>query len=332
MNFWTKLKKPFFVLAPMDDVTDVVFREVVTWTARPDVFFTEFTNVEGLNSKGAAKLLPRFRFTENQRPIVAQIWGMEPENYYQTAKMLAKMGVDGIDINMGCPVNKVVRRGACSGMINNPEMAKKIIEATKKGAGKVPVSVKTRCGTSDWKTEEWVTFLLQQDLASITLHGRIAKELSRYPARWEEIKKAVDIRNQMKSKTLIIGNGDVADVQDGLEKARQSGVDGLMIGRGIFHNMWAFDPKGKPEMTEKEMLELLLKHARLFDQTWGKGKNFAILRRYFKIYVSGFTNASQLRAELMQTTSLDQVEAIVQKYLKSSQSIATSPSEATLQA
>jgi nifR3 family TIM-barrel protein len=317
-NFWTKLKRPFFVLAPMDEVTDVVFREVVTRVGQPDVLFTEFTNVEGLNSRGREKLLPRLKYTENQRPIVAQIWGHEPDNYFKTAQDLVKMGFDGIDINMGCPVKKITKHGSCSALIENPTLAAEIIAATKKGAaGKIPVSVKTRLGFHQIKTEEWITFLLKQDIAVLTVHGRTAKEMSKVPAHWDEIKKAVEIRNKLGVKTLIVGNGDVENYQDGINKAKETGVNGIMIGRGIFKDVFAFLDK-KPKVSEEEMLNLLLFHARLFLETYKGQRYFLILRRFFKIYVNSFYNGKQLKEKLVQTSNIEEVEKIIKDYLDSS--------------
>jgi nifR3 family TIM-barrel protein len=314
-NFWKSLKKPFFVLAPMDDVTDVVFRDIVTKTARPDVFFTEFTNVEGLQSAGRPKLISRLKFKPNQHPIVAQIWGKTPENYEKTARELVEMGFDGIDINMGCPEKNVCRNGCCSALINNPDLAKEIIAATKKGAGKLPVSVKTRIGFNSIKTEEWAEFLLKQGIQALTIHGRTAKQKSNGLADWNEIHKVVEIRDRLGVDTVIIGNGDVKDFCDGVERAEKYGVDGIMIGRGIFGNLWSFSKNQNIGKSEAEMLSLLLDHARSFENEWGRAKNFLILRRFFKIYVSSFANAAKIREQLMQTQSLKDVEEIVSKHL-----------------
>lgn len=311
-NFWQNLKKPFFVLAPLDDVTDVVFREIVFKVAAPNVFFTEFTNVDGLNSVGREKLLPRLEFTKHQRPIIAQIWGKNPENYFKAAQEIKRLGFDGIDINMGCPDRAVCKNGCCAALINNHLQALEIIEATKRGAPDLPLSVKTRCGFRNWQTEEWFTFLLKQDLAAITVHGRIATEMSKHPARWDEISKVVKLRNQISPQTIIIGNGDVLNYEDGIIKARDFGVDGLMIGRGIFTDLWAFDKAAnKPKLTREDQLNLLLAHARLFNKTWGDTKNFAILRKFFEIYVNDFPGAVELRNRLMSTHNLSEVEMIV---------------------
>ena len=314
-NFWKDLKKPFTILAPMDDVTDVVFREVIAKIQRPDVFFTEFTNVEALNSKGKDSQIRRFEYTENQRPIVGQIWGLNPKNYFKTAKLLKKLKFDGIDINMGCPEKSVVKNGCCAALINNRKLAKEIIEATIKGSGTLPVSVKTRIGIDKIITEDWISFLLSFNLAAITIHARTVREKSKVPAHWEEIGKAVKLRNKLNSKTLIIGNGDVKDYQEVLQKYQEYKVDGVMIGTGIFSNLWAFDKDNNfPKKNLKDMLKLLMNHAKLFDKTWGKQKNFAILRKFFKIYVSEFENSKDLRIKLMQANSLEDVKNIILPY------------------
>lgn len=315
-NFWQKLKKPFFILAPMDDVTDAVFREVICKTYKPDVFFTEFTNVEGLISEGKQALSGRLKFTDQQRPIVAQLWGINPDNFYQAAKLCRNLGFDGIDLNFGCPDRTVTRNGACSAMINNTSLAKEIIEATKKGAGELPVSVKTRIGFAKIQTEEWIGFLLEQKLDALTVHGRTAKQMSLVDANWDEIKRSRELRDKISPQTIIIGNGDVKNYEHGMARIKETGVDGIMIGRGVFADVYCFAPQDKKPVLEiKDMLELLLYHTRLFNKTWGKGKNFLILRRFFKIYVSRFPGASELRVKLMETKTQDDVEKVIADYL-----------------
>lgn len=334
-NFWKNLKKPFFVLAPMDDVTDVVFRELVSEVAPPDVFFTEFTNVEGLQSKGREALLPRFKFTENQRPIVAQIWGKRAENYLKIAKELKEMGFDAIDINMGCPERTVIKNGCCSALIENRELAKEIIEATIAGSGGLPVSVKTRTGVSKVVTEEWIKFLLGFNLSAITLHARTAKQMSQGSADWEQIKLAVELRDQSGKDVKIIGNGDVLSREDGLRKIKETGCDGIMIGRGIFKNIWIFEPchselvsESKKEMPKQvrhdiqERIRILLRHLDLYEKEWGANKfgnkKFDILKKFFKIYISDFEGAAELRSQLMQTKNVAEVRNTINNYLNSS--------------
>lgn len=297
----------------MEDVTDTVFRRVLLRCGAPDIFFTEFTNVEGLRSVGRDKVIHRLQFATDEQPLIAQIWGDNPENYYSVAQELKDMGFIGIDINMGCPVRKKVRRGACSGLINFPNHASEIIKATQEGAGGLPVSVKTRCGVASWVTEEWATHLLKHNLAAITIHGRIAKEMSHFPARWDEIAKVVKLRDQISPNTKIIGNGDVNSYQDGLDKVKEYGVDGVMIGRGIFKNPWIFDPNINPEdKTIEERMDLLIYHVELFDQAWGSNKNFHLLKKFFKIYVHNLANASELRDKLVRVENVKEAVELAQ--------------------
>ena len=313
-SFWQELPTPFFALAPMEDVTDSVFRQIVASCARPDVFFTEFTSVEGLRSRGKDKIMRRFQFTKIEQPIIAQIWGMNPENYFEVAQLIVKMGFAGIDINMGCPERVVLKQGACAGLINNRPLVSEIIKATQAGAGNLPVSVKTRIGLHTIVTEDWIPFLLSHNLDALTIHGRTVKEMSDVPCHWDEIKKAVAIRNKLGVQTKIVGNGDVSDYQDGLRKVKEYEVDAVMIGRGIFKNLWAFSQKPQEPKSLEEMLRLLLRHAQLYTQTWGNRKNFLVLRRFFKIYVSGFAGAGNLREQLMTTQRLADVEKIIADY------------------
>ena len=230
MNTLNQLPKPFFVLAPMDDVTDTVFRQVVAGCAAPDLYFTEFVNVDGLQSPGRDKLLKRLEFTATEKPLIAQIWGKLPENFRKTADELVAMGFAGIDINMGCPEKTVVKNGCCSALINNRELAAEIIKATQEGtAGRVPVSVKTRLGFSEIDLS-WIEFLLGQNLDMLTIHGRTRKEMSAVPANWDMIGQVRELRDQLAANTLIVGNGDVENRQQASELAEKYGLDGIMIG------------------------------------------------------------------------------------------------------
>lgn len=203
-NFWSSIRRPFLILAPMEDVTDTVFRQVVIKAGRPDVFFTEFTSVEGVQSVGAAKVIHRLRYSNLERPVVAQVWGKTPEDYYKTAKMILELGFDGMDINMGCPAKKIIKQGACSALIKSPDLAKEIIVAAQEGLqNKIPLSVKTRIGFGTIATEDWIGFLLQNsNLQAFTVHGRTVKEESKVPAHWDQIKKVVQINNANKSNLI----------------------------------------------------------------------------------------------------------------------------------
>ena len=299
-SFWNDLKKPILIQAPMEDVTDTVFRQIIAKCGKPDVFFTEFTNVEGMCSRGRDKVGKRLIFTDIEHPIVAQIWGLDPKKYFETARMVKNMGFDGIDVNMGCPEKSIVKKGSCGALINNPKLAKEIVLAAREGAGDLPISVKTRIGLKDIQTERWAGFLLKLNLDVLVIHGRTVAEMSDVPAHWDEIGKVVKLRNEMKIKTLIIGNGDVKSLDDAIQKYEKYKVDGIMIGRGIFGNLWIFNKNINPkDIPYQEKLKLLIEHITLFDKTWGRTKNFSIMKKFYKIYVSGMPNAADFRIELM---------------------------------
>lgn len=317
-NIWQTLPKPFFVLAPMEDVTDTVFRQIVAKIGAPDLFFTEFAFVDALGTKGRKATVHRFVHTEVEQPLIAQIWGGAPEHFYRAARELSS-GVygpfAGIDLNMGCPERKIVKRGSCAGLIDHPNRALEIIQATKAGAGDLPVSVKTRCGTDTWVTEEWAELLLRQDLAALTIHGRIAAEMSHFPARWEEIAKVVAVRDRLGVATPIIGNGDIWSHREGLEKAATYGVDGLMVGRGIFRNLWIFDPTIDPETVPlAARLTLLREHTILRRDTW-VGRRFDAQKKFYKAYLAGVPYIAELRQRLLLAESIDETLAIIDEAL-----------------
>lgn len=315
-TIWDKLSKPIFSLAPMEDVTDTVFRQILLTTGRPDIFFTEFTNVDGLFSQGTKEVAKRLLFSKKEKPLIAQIWGMIPENYYKAAQKIQEMGFDGVDINMGCPQSDVIKHGACSALINNHSLAKEIIQATRQGAGTLPVSVKTRIGFKKNQLEEWFGFLLEQDLSLITVHARTAAEMSKVPANWDEIGKVVMMRNAAKKDTLIFGNGDVQSLHEAREKVKMYRVDGVMIGRGIFHNPWLFNENINCETVSLEdRIALLQMHVALWEKTWGSTKHFPILKKYFKIYLSGFDNAADIRNKFMQAGSPSEVKQIAKEFV-----------------
>ena len=337
INFWQNLKKPIFCLAPMADVTDCAFRILIAKHGTPDIFFTEFVSADGLCSAGKEKLLIDLKYSENEHPIVAQIFGSKPENFEEVARMLATMGFDGIDINMGCPVKKVLNQNSCSALIRTPELAKEIILATKSGAPSLTVSVKTRIGFNKVEIDTWIPAILETNPAALTVHLRTVKEMSKVPAHWELMKDIVAIRDKMnpvkdgaRSKTLIIGNGDVVDLEDAQRKIQETGCDGVMLGRAVFGNPTLFADKeffrvlGKnPQTTQKlfvsspqEKLKMMLEHTKLFEQMLGGHKNFAIMKKHYKAYVNGFDGAKELRVKLMDAESAQEVENIVNDYLK----------------
>jgi tRNA-dihydrouridine synthase len=304
-----KLPKPFTVLAPMDDVTDTVFRQVVADCATPDLFFTEFVNVDGLQSPGREKLLPKLRFTDKERPIIAQIWGKNPENFYKTAKQLVDMGFDGVDLNFGCPEKNVIKNGLCIAMINNRELTGEIIAATREGVnGSLPLSVKTRLGLGE-VDYSWHEFLLQHKLNMLTIHGRTAKQLSKVPADWSAIEHVRKLRDVLCPNTLIVGNGDVKNKSEAKTLSERHGLDGVMIGRGIFDDPFAFADKSPwPDYTKEQKLELYKKHVELFAKTWTKGeRKVYTLNKFCKIYINGFDGAKELREKLMSAKATDEL-------------------------
>ncbi|WP_117170396.1 tRNA dihydrouridine synthase [Paraliobacillus sediminis] len=314
-NFWLDLPRPFFILAPMEDVTDVVFRHVVSKAARPDVFFTEFTNtVSYCHPKGHQSVRGRLAFTEDEQPMVAHIWGDEPEYFRQMSIGMAEEGFRGVDINMGCPVQNVAANGKGCGLIRRPEVAAEIIQAAK--AGGLPVSVKTRLGYTDveeWR--EWLKHLLEQDIVNLSIHLRTKKEMSKVDAHWELIPEIKKLRDEVAPHTLLTINGDIPDRQTGLELVDKYGVDGVMIGRGIFTNPFAFEEHAK-EPTSEELLDLLRLHLDLHDHYSNElePRLFKPLRRFFKVYVRAFPGASELRNELMNTETTDQVRTLLDNF------------------
>ncbi len=327
-NFWKQLNKPFFALAPMEDVTDTVFREVVAGMADPEylqVLYTEFASVDGLNHPVGKKMVShrllvskteRALLKEKNIRLVVQIWGKNPELFYRIARELTEeYDCDGIDVNMGCPVKKVMKNGCCSALIDQPDLATEIILATKE-ATNLPVSVKTRTGIRMHETERWMTTIMETHPSAVILHGRTQKQQSDGLADWNEIALGAQIRKQLSPETLFIGNGDVNSVTQGKELAATHGLDGIMVGRGIFHNPWFFQPN-RTVPSKKERLARLLFHTQLFEKTWGNKKNVNILKRFYKIYTSDFTDASKLRVQLMDARNYGEIYRIIDQEMKS---------------
>ena len=338
LGFWQKVienkpkDRPIFVLAPMANVTDAAFRRVIAKHSNmgkkdggPDVLWTEFVSADGLMlapAAGKKKLLTDLVFSKNEHPIVAQFFTSRPEIMEKAAYLAAELGFDGVDINMGCPDRSIEKQGAGAALMKNPKLAKEIIRAAKRGVESyarehkkkeiLSVSVKTRIGYSKDETETWIPALLEEEPAVITIHARTRKEMSKVPARWEHVRRAVEIRDSMKSQTLIFGNGDVLTLADGELKAKNSGADGVMFGRAIFGNPWLFDQKRTVEQIPlKEKLAVLVEHVKLFDKLLGKIKNFAIMKKHFKAYVHDFDGAAELRAKLMAANTAKEVIAVI---------------------
>lgn len=357
VNFWQQLrqqKKPFFCVAPMADVTDAAFRQMIARYGKPDVMWTEFVSANGLASAGRAVLERDLAYAEEERPIVAQLFTADPVSMEQAAYLVATLGFDGLDINMGCPDKAIEKQGSGAGMIKTPAIAKEVIAAAKAGirrAGKsIPVSVKTRVGYYTPEIQTWIKHLLEQDIAALTVHARTRKDLSKVPARWSYVREVVSLRDRIAPETVIIGNGDVVSLKDGTARALESGADGVMVGRALFGNPWFFDasraivatlPKKQPwlirhipfikkyfetkrkaatstvrPITVTERLTVMKEHAHLFQQLLGDIKSFAIMKKHFKAYVMGFTGAKELRVRLMdETRSAEDVSRIVDEFL-----------------
>lgn len=315
-NFWEKLRKPIFVLAPMADVTDSAFRRLISKYGKPDVTWTEFVSADGLAlapEEGRRKLLRDLEYTESERPIVAQFFTSSPENMEKAAKLAVELGFDGVDINMGCPVKKVINQKSCSALIKTPELAQEIIRSAKKGAPSLPVSVKTRIGFNKIEIERWIPQILECEPAVLIVHLRTVKEMSLVPAHWELMREIVEIRDRMGVKTLILGNGDAKDLKHARELVAESGCDGVMLGRAIFGNPWLFSEK-IPSVREK--LEVLIEHTKLYEELLGDLKSFSLMKKHFKAYVNGFDNASELRGRLMETNNAEEVRIILEEFLQ----------------
>jgi tRNA-dihydrouridine synthase len=358
-SFWAKLPRPFFVLAPMANVTDVAFRSVIAKYGKPDVMWNEFVSADGLCSPGRERLLFDLKFSEKERPIVAQLFTGHPEAMRKAAALCAELGYDGLDINMGCPDRAVEKQGGGSGMIKDPASAVAVLQAAREGwvSGKItnatlsrlqkgenipaqppelslnniPVSVKTRIGYNRVEMD-WLRLLLEQKLPALTVHLRTRKEMSDVPAHWELMPEIVKLRDEVQAdlplseRTRIIGNGDVESIADGTAKIKKSGCDGVMIGRGIFGAPWFFENCSKGTdarpRTPEERLKIMVEHTKLFQKTFcGKNgekglKNFAVMKKHFKAYVSGWDGAKELRVKLMETENASQVDKIIKEYLK----------------
>ncbi|MFA6584947.1 MAG: tRNA-dihydrouridine synthase family protein [Candidatus Paceibacterota bacterium] len=341
-------------MAPMKDVTDVAFRALIAKHCKPDVFWTEFVAADGLyhtiekyerQGDSSRKVTPRSEVSpcgsanelnpllrdlafdkEAERPIVAQIFSSKPEMIAYATKLVAELGFDGVDINMGCPDRAIEKQGCGSAMIKNPELAREIIRAAK-SASTLPVSVKTRVGYNKESLDEWLPVIFEEAPAAITIHLRTRKELSLVPANWELMKKAVEIRNRVNPDVLIIGNGDVESVEEGKHLVAETGCDGIMIGRAMFGNPWIFsglwDSQGHRMSSSEiehpmsnhglpEKLDALIELAHNFEKI-SPPKNFSILKKHIKAFVTGFAGAADLRAKLMEATSAADLERIAKQ-------------------
>ncbi len=318
-SFWNTLPKPFMALAPMADVTDPAYRKLIAETARPDVMWTEFVSADGLfhtrEKKGMVDgenpLVRDLEYTEGERPIVAQLFSGNPETMEYAARLAADSGFDGVDINMGCPDKSIEKQGAGAGHIKNPERAREVIAAALRGVdGRIPVSVKTRIGYTRIEYAEWLPHLLDTGISTLTLHLRTRKEMSLVPAHYELAKDITALCRAENPEVLLLANGDLVSIADAKEKAALYGFDGMMLGRAIFGNPWLFLGKSPSDFSPEERVLMLLRLARYFDELAPK-KHFSILKKHFKAFVSGWDGAAELRGRMMDTNTLEELEAVL---------------------
>ena len=322
-GFWDKLKKPIMALAPMANVTDAAFRYMIARNGKPDVTWTEFVSADGLVSAGKEKLLVDFWYGQEERPVVAQIFGANPENIFKAAQIVKELKFDGLDINMGCPAKEVLKQGSCAALIKNPRLAQEIILAAKEGAKDLPVSVKTRIGTSKPEIETWIPELLKTKPAAISIHLRTIKEQSLVAAHWElmpQIMKLVDELTGKDTRPIILGNGDVKTLADADALVKETGCDGIMFGRGIFGNPWMFNRETPLEKVSiEDRMRAMLEHTKLFEEKFVHlpigGKRFEVMKKHYKAYVNNFNGAKELRMELMDNAeNAADVERIILKH------------------
>lgn len=310
MNIWDSLKKPFLILAPMEGVTDLIFRQVVAKAGRPDLFYTEFTNVSSYASeKGRHNALERLEIAPSDSPIIAQIWGKNPDHFKTCAAALEGLGFSGIDLNFGCPDKNVNKTGGGAAMIKTPDLAVECFRNAK-NATNLPVSIKTRLGWSDpeeYKT--WLPILLAEHPAALTVHMRTKKEMSKVPAHYELIPEILKLRAKISPETKLIINGDIKNRAAALELSKKHPeIDGFMIGRGVFENPYCFTDHTP---TRTELLELLKLHLNLYEQK--PNLPYEPLKHFFKIYINNFPGATKLRAKLMETHSLPEARAVLKE-------------------
>lgn len=356
VSFWHEIPQPIIGLSPMDGVTDPAFRFIVARYGKPDVQVTEFVGVDEVCHGGEAAW-QQLRYAEIERPIVAQIYGADPDKFYQVAQVVCELGFDGVDLNMGCPSKNVSARGCGAALIRNPPLAREIIRAVHAGvtdwvaghriesiglrpkvvgqvlaltSGRdgswprkpVPVSVKTRLGYDAVVIEDWVTILLEERPAAISIHGRTLVQMYRGRADWGAIARAAKLVRE--TSTLVLGNGDVESMDDLVRKVRDTHVHGVLIGRSALGNPWIFRAKARAkaqvndaviaeplyDVPLQERFRVALEHARYFEALGGTSR-FAAMRKHLGWYCTGFFKAAEVRAQMFRATSSGDVEQIL---------------------
>lgn len=310
-NFWQDLKKPIIGLAPMDGVTDEPMRQIQVSIAKPDVFYTEFIQVEGFSRKPKA-FQNILTFKNNEHLIVAQVVGCTPSDFAKSIKEIITLGFDGIDLNMGCPNKDVVQRGAGGALIGNYKLAEEIIKvALETIDGKLPLSVKTRIGIDKPVTEEWISFLSQFPLSEVTIHGRLVKQVHSGSVNWQEIQKGEEI---LKAKNIVcLGNGGIKNRKEGEEKSKEYNLDGVLIGQAAIGNPWVFREDYVP--TQDEILNTILKHGEIANDFFGEKRYATVLKHYAK-YPKGFKYCKGLRMSLLKTRSYEEVKKVIEDFRK----------------
>ncbi|KAF1319874.1 Trna-dihydrouridine synthase, partial [Globisporangium splendens] len=275
MSFWSKLAKPIYCVAPMANVTDVAFRRIITDLAKPTVMWTEFVSCEALTYDAASRkrMMATLMYAEQERPVVAQLFGSKPDQFYE-----------------------------------------KIIRECKRGAGDIPVSVKTRIGFHEIDYKDWVLRLLGTEPEVLTIHGRTRDEMSKVPAHWDAIGDIVSLSKSIGSSAFILGNGDVKNLVEAKQKVDEYGVDGVMLGRALFGNPWLFQGHlDTSHIPVKEKLEVIRQHTKYFETLLAEPKlvGFPRMKKFYGAYLKGMPNARQVRDKFALARTAEDVYQIL---------------------
>ncbi len=299
----SNLENQNIYLAPMEDVTDYPFRQVLLKTGRPDVFFTEFVNIEGLTSKeGKESVSHRLQFSEEEKPIIVQLWGRDPKKFREAYEIIREYDFDGVNINMGCPVKKVVKAGCGSALIAEYTLVEEIIKEME--GIDMPLSIKTRMGQSGFD-KEWIKFLLNFNLHTLFIHFRNAKQVFSGFADWKMIEEIIGMRDKCNPNIRIVGNGDITSLEQAYDVQKKYEVDGVMIGRALLRNPWVFS---NYDPSKEERISTLLFHLKLmrdFSKNHPK-KGWSSIKKFYYAYLREDEELTKLRKKLFQTNDIDE--------------------------